>query len=179
MSKHPIDPLDPAVAALIRRKAAVIARAMTDSAADYDDFVQDLFLALLARRAKYQPARGEPNAFIHTVIEHAAADLLRGRCAEKRRRQHRREKPAENCADPKHGWEEEDRDLVGDVRDAIDRLPAVRRDLARLLLDSLSVSEIAREYRVTRDTVYARIRSVRHQFERDGLRDYLRKESDT
>lgn len=180
MPPHPIDPLDPVVAAVIRRKAAAIARAATDPLADRDDFAQDLVLALLARRAKYDPARGVPGAFVHTVIENAAANILRNDGAEKRRRASRREKPAETCADSRQAQADEDRDLATDLCEALARMPIEPREAARLLLASLTVSEIARERRVARDTVYARVRTIRACFEHAGLQAYLRKNpSDT
>ncbi len=167
---HSIDPLDPVVAAVIRRKAATIARILARPGYGQDDAAQDLRLALLARRAKYDPARGDPGAFIHTVLSHAAADLCRAGRTEKRRPP----LPLEAIGDLPDDdlWLLLDQTL--DVTEAIAGLPSGFQVIANGL-KVLTIADLSREQEQTRAWVYSRIRAIRSFFERQGLRDYLEK----
>ena len=178
MSDHPIDPFDPAIAALIRRKAATIARSMTDPSSDRDDLVQDLLVALLARRRQFDRPRGDPGAFVHTILSHAAADIQRSYRAAKRSPTLVPTEAAETCIDRRQAEFDDSRDLVEDVQGAIARLPAELREAAELLIQK-NVAGVARELKVTRDTVYARLRLIRKRFERAGLAIYLHENFDT
>lgn len=173
MPDHPADPSDPAVAALIRRKAARLARATGGPAADRDDLAQDLAAALLARRPKYDPARGDPGAFAHAVVGTAAADLLRGMRAGKRSPPAPSASAAEALPDPQAADRAGATDLALDLAAAIARLPADLRAVVDRLR-TLTVAELAAERGVSRGWVYTRVRAARARFERDGLRAYLR-----
>jgi len=167
---HPIDPSDPTLAAVIRRKAARLARRVPDPAADRDDLAQDLAAALLARRPKFDPARGDPGAFAHAVVGTAAADIRRGRAAAKRARP-APAGPPEGCPDPRAA-DPAATDLAPDVAAAVARLPDDLRAVADLLA-ATTVAGAARALGISRATLYRRVAEVRAAFERAGLRDYL------
>jgi RNA polymerase sigma factor (sigma-70 family) len=168
VSDHPVDPFDPVLAALIRSKAAKLAKLARDPAIDRDDLVQQLLLALLERRPKYDPARGTPVGFGFQVVQNASVSLLRKLRAEKRAPRGVPES-LRGVADNR----EPDENLR-DVGEALRGLELDERSIATLLA-RLPVTEVAHESGVCRGTVYSRRRAIREQFENAGLAVYLRK----
>lgn len=93
--EHADDPrygdVDPETRRIIRAKANRLARSPGFWRHEVEDLEQDLLLALLRRREKFDPVRGCWPAFVTTVVAHAAVSLLRHRraaCRDPRRREH-------------------------------------------------------------------------------------------
>jgi DNA-directed RNA polymerase specialized sigma24 family protein len=176
VSDHPVDPFDPVLAALIRSKAAKLAKLARDPAIDRDDLVQQLLLVLLEHRRKYDPARGSPIGFGYKLVQNATASLLRALRAEKRV-PGGAAGPAHEVADYREP-DEDLRDLILDTRAATNGLSLDEQGVASLL-SRLAVTEVARESDVSRATVYNRRRTIRQQFENAGLAIHLRKNDHT
>ena len=178
MSEHHFNLSDPAVGALIRQKAAKLARQAATPTADRDDFAQDLWVALLARWKKYNPRRARPDSFVHVVLRHAAANIVRKHRAEKRIQPGRSVAP-EGCPDSRLADREMLRDLILDVREAIDRLPDYLTGMAATIANSDTIAEAARDLGVSRGTLYSRLDSIRKRFENRELQKYLQNPPDT
>lgn len=76
--------LDPYPQALVRSKAYQLSRQRGFRRRDEEDVRQELFLRVLAALPRFDPERGEMNAFIRCVVETAAAMMSRERAALKR-----------------------------------------------------------------------------------------------
>jgi len=173
-----IDLSDPAIGALIRRKARKLARRSDDLAIGRDDLAHELVAALLARKSKFDASRGEAGAFLHVVLEHAATNILRELHAGKRTPSGQLV-GAIGCVDQRQADSDEMRDLMMDVEEALGELPEYLREVAERLAASDTITEIARDLGVTRDTVYSRVAAIRKRFESRGLTQYLKNRFDT
>jgi len=70
------------------------------------------------------------------------------------------------------GPEDDIRDLAFDLAEALAALPPKLRRLCKRLQEA-NVTDIAREERVSRKTVYAWIKKIREKLEDRGLQEYL------
>jgi RNA polymerase sigma-70 factor, ECF subfamily len=172
---------DPAIAELIRSKAARLFGSTKLNPQDVEDLLQECRLELNRKLGRFDPDRGDPDAFVARVLRNFLANLLRNRLA--RRRDPRCVKslcrndrdgsfrdPADDRLRPHPRLDEAE--LRCDVRVAINSLPPNLRDLAVRLMDR-SVSQAARELGVPRTTLHSLLRKLRAVFERHDLRDYL------
>ena len=148
-------PIDPTVAAIIRRKANRMVGRSGLCPQDRDDLEQQLTLHVLERRARFQADRGTWPAFVQRLVERAGENIVRARRAAKRRTG-----PLEplTAAVPGAGDEAEGRARA--VAAAIPTLPDDLRVVAELLLTE-TVAGAARVLGVSRATVYARLREIR------------------
>jgi len=178
VSDHSFDLSDPAIGALIRRKAAKLARQAATPTADRDDFAQDLWVALLSRWKKYNPRRGNPDSFVHVVLKHAAANIVRKHRAAKRIQPGRSVAP-EGCPDSRLADWEMLLDLILDVGEAIKPLPDCLSKAAAIVANSDTIAEAARDLGVSRSTLYSRLDSIRKRFENRELQKYLQNLPDT
>ncbi|VTU02519.1 rna polymerase sigma70 : RNA polymerase sigma factor, sigma-70 family OS=Desulfovibrio alaskensis (strain G20) GN=Dde_0900 PE=4 SV=1: Sigma70_r2 [Gemmataceae bacterium] len=159
-------PTDPAVAALIRRKARRLVGRAGLGPQDAADLEQELHARLLAQRHRFDPARGTWAAFAHRLVDRCAANLVRDRRAAKRGRGRARpltaDVPAPAPADSGDGGADE---LAAAVARAVAALPPRLRAVAELLLVT-HVAGAARALGVSRSTVYARLAEIgaRHEF---------------
>jgi len=176
--KHPVDPEDPVIAALIRIKAAQIARSKAGPIVSREDIAQDLVVDLLIRRQNYNPALAKPLVFARMIIDRAVANIHRALRARKRNPPALPEASAESCVDRRQDEDDANRDLVLDVRGAIERLPEELRDVAGLRSTGTVVA-VARELGLSRATVQTKITRLRKRFERQGLKNYLKNPPDT
>lgn len=71
-------------ARLIRFKARMLGRHRAFARDDREDIEQDLWLDLLERLPKYDPARASLSTFVARVVERRVVSLIRYRSAEKR-----------------------------------------------------------------------------------------------
>lgn len=76
--------LDEPVAALVRRKARVLARSPGFSRSDQPDIEQELRLHLLQKAPHFNADRAQRTTFAQRLIENKAASLARGTAAQKR-----------------------------------------------------------------------------------------------
>jgi RNA polymerase sigma factor (sigma-70 family) len=184
---------DQVASELVRRKARRLVGQSGLKVQDRDDVEQELLLRVQRHLPTYDPARGELRAFLWTLIEHAAANLLRDRRVMKRdpRRTGSLQEPvqigdegttelgqtvgqdaydARRLRTPRSP--EELAQLASDVADTLAGLPADLHDLAKQLM-KVAVAEATRLRRVARSTLYTQVRQLRQRFERAGLRGYL------
>jgi RNA polymerase sigma-70 factor (ECF subfamily) len=177
VSDDHLEPTDPAVRVLIRRKAGQLIGRAGLTRQDTADLEQELLLHLLERLPGIACHRTYPEALVLTVLYRAAANVLRSRRAAKR--DYRRARPlhpgdearAVRAGSGGRGAEQL-AELAGDVAAVLITLPPEERDLAERLTRQ-SLAEVARETGVARTTLYGAVRRLRVRFERAGLKDYL------
>lgn len=163
---------------------------------DLEDIRQDLLAELFRRLERFDPAKAGVRTFITRLLNNAVADLIerrRAQCRDYRRSTCRLDDWTE-AGDEDGGWttyaaqtteadvkahlrtefrsESEALQLRMDVEAVIDRLPRDLRELSRHL-QTKSVSQIAREKGVSRQSVYGSIRQLRRIFSEAGLGEYL------
>lgn len=148
--------INPETARLIRRKARRLVGQAGLRPQDRDDIEQELTVELLARRDRYDPARGSWAAFARKVLDRTGSNLVRHRRAAKRD-VHRLE-PLDGEFPPT--VEDEAVDLDLDLAAAIDRIPAAYRAVVTLVLRR-GVQGAAKVLGVHRSTVYARLHELR------------------
>lgn len=159
---------------------------------DRHDLEQEVWTRLWPRLRAYDRRRGQPHAFLATVIERILANLLRDRLAAKRDiRQvislHQIARTEEGQAELGQTISQEERDvrqgrsarseteqveMTLDMAEVMARLPKDKQELMEQLQHS-SLAEIARRNKVPRSTLQSQIRKLRQLFEDAGLRDYL------
>lgn len=170
----------------IRRKAAWLAARPGFTRFDQEDIEQELALRLWQGLGNFDPAKGNAEAFITTVLRRAGNSLLRRRCSRRRgaRRVHRTldgacrpddeqligEDPSARLSTPASSHEGAF-DLVHDVAVVLEQLPSDLRDLASQL-QRRSVTEVAQHMGLSRSTVYLRIRQLRARFAAAGLNEF-------
>lgn len=174
--------LDPDIQRLIRRKAWKLVGRAGLQLQDRKDLEHELTACALQRLPAYNPQRGPLAAFLSTVLDHAGADLLRYRRAEKRhyRRAHSLQQIASDNdheitdvrKDPSGKRQEELHDLAIDLAEVLERLPPELREVAEQLKYARPAT-VARQRGVPPSTLYDAIRRIRQVFEAAGLREYL------
>jgi len=169
---------------LIRRKVRqFVGRAgFTDQ--DMHELEQELLLRLMDSLQNYKAELTQHlNVFITTVVERAFVLILRDRHAKKRdSRRHRsihallaradRNDSDAGIPEPASRSDAEWFELADDVAGVLAALPEDLRDLAERLKRQ-SVSEVARDLRVPRTTLYRDLERLRQHFADANLRDYL------
>lgn len=154
---------------------------------DHDDVRQDLLVDLFSRLKSFDPSRGSPAAFAGTVLAHR-----RARLANRLRREGARQAPVSLDA-PRPGaggvsWGDtlaEDAGYLAVMGQPTDRFAAVERrlDLDRALgllprsdlllcadLSHRTPTELCREGRTSRASLYRRVAGIRHALLAAGLR---------
>ncbi|HEY3787616.1 MAG TPA: sigma factor [Urbifossiella sp.] len=181
MPEQHFDLSDPAVGAVIRRKAAKlakIARAKASTPANRDDLAQDLWVTVARNWKQFDSARGDLRVFLHVLVENAAANLLRRLLARKRSgpgpSQH-----LEDCPDSRQAEHVLLHELRLDVSEALEAMPAWLREVADKIAKSDTIADAARELGVSRGTLYSRLAAIRKRFENRELQKYLENGFDT
>lgn len=193
--KSPQEPLCDFAEGFIRRKARQLVGTAGFNDSDEEELAQELRLKLLERLPKFDPSQAHLFVFIVTVVERAAASLVKHARAEKRdrRRATSLNTPLSRGTRDEHelgdsvsqseldarrrSWPRTDLEKVQlalDVEDVLRSLPGPLRELCHLLM-WLTPTEIAAETGIPRTTVLHRMRRIRQRFEDVGLRDYLGK----
>jgi DNA-directed RNA polymerase specialized sigma24 family protein len=162
------NPIDPAVAAIIRNKAFRMIGLAGLRPQDRADVEQELTFELLTRRDRFDPARGTWPAFARRLVERFGDNLVRFRRAAKRDGGPHAPLPDEVPAPG--GGGADGRTL--DVAAALAMLPPGLRAVAELVMGG-SVTDAAEALGVSRSTVYARLRELRGRTEFAVLEDYL------
>ena len=161
---------------------------------DDEDLQQEMALDLLVRLPKFDPGRACLSTFIARIVERKISTIIRHRTRAKRDYRCRvysldeRIENADDCSTlhdvisqgdcdlrvGRYGRPEIERiDLRIDVSLVLAKLPPELRALARRLYTQ-SITEVARELRVSRSTLYETgIARLREAFEDKGLDEYL------
>lgn len=180
LSGQQLPPLDsPEAMAILRRKAKKLAR--LGNLGDAEDVAQELALRLLRKQSRYDPARGEPQAFLSMLAAREAVSLLRYERAQRRfpGRLTSLDAPIADdgntlsavIADAEPiGTEVRAADIRQDVATLIGQLSRRDRRLCRLAM-RYSVAEIARMTGLPRTTIQSRLQGLRAKFA--GLKDFL------
>jgi RNA polymerase sigma-70 factor (ECF subfamily) len=124
-----------------------------------EEVVQDAFISAWRRAATYQPARGEPRAWLLSIVHHRAIDRLRG--ATGRARLERIDgSPAAEPVDPGDVWNETLATLTRQqITSALAQLPADQRQAIELaFFGGLTHVEIAERTGLPLGTVKGRVR---------------------
>jgi DNA-directed RNA polymerase specialized sigma24 family protein len=177
----------------VRKKARQIVCKIGRSAGDPEDLEQEIWVLLLPRLPRYDPAIGPPGAFIHTVVNRIAANLLRGRCAQKRDRRSEQslsvlvrthdgslaewaQTISQDSQDRRLGKntrsDEERCQLLLDLDEVLTRMPSIGGELAGLL-KHMSLSAAARKLGRSVNKTRISVSLILRRFEEAGLRDYL------
>ena len=136
-----------AYAGLVNGLALRILRNTTEA----EDVVQEVFVQAWRQAARFDPARGSPEAWLCTMARTRALDRLRRRAA-------RREDPGESAPAPT-GRPRTEEALA--VRKALEGLSAdQRRALELAYYEGLTQSEIARRLEEPLGTIKTRIRTA-------------------
>jgi RNA polymerase sigma factor (sigma-70 family) len=187
LSTHSHDAFDPAIANLIRSKAARLRRCGWLNEPDLEDLSQDCRVELLRKLGRYDPSRGAIEAYAARVLKNFLANCLRNRVAQRRDPRSvttlgeidgsdRVPQVAKDRFRRDRRSSLEQSDLSHDLLTVLGLLPPDLQDLA-LRLKYQSVAAAARELGIPRTTVQSRIRKLRVIFERHDLKEYLRRPS--
>ncbi len=152
----PDDPIDPTVAAIIRRKAARLAGTASPHVPDREDLEQALILHVFERVPRFDPARGTWPAFVQCLVERFGHNWARARRAAKRDAGTLEPLPGDvpergSNAEPGAGL---------DLAEALARLPEELRAVAELLTTE-TIAGAARAQGVSWAALYALIRELR------------------
>lgn len=160
----PNNPIDEAVAALIKRKAARMVGRAGLRVQDREDLEQQLAQHVLERRGSYNPRRGTWSAFVRRVVERHGENLIRARRAAKRYGG-----ALGSPTDEPIGHGDDAEVHARTVAAALATLPAELRRVAELVMAG-TVTGAARTLGISRSTVYARLReiSTRPEFQEFG-----------
>jgi len=169
---------------IIRMKARHLVTTYSFTKDDLDDITQQLRLDLLERTDQFDPRRGTWEGFVTGVIDSRIASII------DHRRMQKRDPRREECSIHEPITDENgrtvelvatmpagehrpaDRDMVIDLADALEQLPLrLQRLCARRKVTT--VTQIAREFGVSRKTVYAWLKRVETVFRAKGLDEYL------
>jgi hypothetical protein len=158
--------VNPATAALIRRKARRIVQCCGLNFSDYPDLQQDLFFHLIHRAPSFEIERGDPRVFVAIVIRCGVADLVR--------RHFERCHGALHCA----SLGDEDHDVVDPnpvdlgLRLDVHAVLNVMDPQCRALAEALTTHKLARAGRscgLTRGQARQRLAELRRHFTICGL----------
>ncbi|AWM36958.1 hypothetical protein GobsT_51620 [Gemmata obscuriglobus] len=170
----PGNPIDGAVARVIRLKARALVGHAGLTRQDGPDLEQELVARLLEplRRFVPDPDKGDRLSYVQTLVERAAANILRDLGAAKRNPGTLEPLPDEVPARDA----ERDRDAV-DAADAVAAvlaaLPPDLRAVAQALSAHTTITAAAEALGVARGTVYARVRELNARTEVRALADIL------
>lgn len=187
------DILDRFTSGIIRRKASQLVGRAGFTKSDQEGLQQELYVRVLQSLPRFNPQYGHRNAFITTVVERHAANIVRNKRAAKR--DPRRvtslnvtvnihgddlSELSQMIEATKHGErlgrqvrsEEERSQLAMDLAELARSLPKQWQTFLHLRR-TMSMSEAAREMGVPRTTLNGWMRRIRQRFEQAGMRDYL------
>lgn len=182
---------------LVRFKAWQLAGQYGFSLSDQPDLEQHFMCVLVRSLPRHDPAKAKIETFIAAVVNTAAAEIIRTQKTGKRghglkilsldKESEEKDSYKITPSESKRLNEDSYNLLTGksnftrsrhltlqiDLNRAAESLPDNLKDLCLRLLTS-TVSEIARERGISRDSVYRDIKAIRNIFENIGLREYLR-----
>jgi RNA polymerase sigma factor (sigma-70 family) len=187
-------PNDKKVARLIRHKANKLVMTGKIESCERRDIEQELTLHWLRRRERFDTTHGDLETFADVVLNNAIRAMFEYQHAQKRDNRliacslddqiDNHGKPGTTHHDI---YDQDDYfQAIGnrcrssleliqlrlDIERAIQRLSPKQRDLARLLITQ-SASEAARSLKISRTTLYSRLKDIRRTFTELGLEEYL------
>ena len=177
----------------VRRKANQLVGRAGFTYQDKEDLEQELIARVLQSLRSFDPRRGHRNAFITTVVERYAKNILRNKQAAKRDYRRvssinvminidgetpvelahlitQRELDARRRRHPRSDLELAE--LALDVATAIESLPDDLRGLAERCL-TRNVSQVAQDTGIPRTTLQRPVREIRQRFEKMDLKNYI------
>jgi len=172
MSTRAIDPSTLKFAkTLVRIKARQLGRIIPDAAVNsQQDLEQELLLEVVVRWPGFDPNRGNPEAFVESVVRAKLCKMLRDAKRAKRMSGPTVSIDGNDAVDP----DDESRVLCIrlDVETVIGKLNAGNRRVCDQLLRE-SVSEAARQLRTPRSTLEYAVNSLRERFEKADVDQYF------
>jgi hypothetical protein len=186
-------PIDARLQNFVRMKARQIIGKTGCAVEDPKDVEQEFWVRLLPRSDRFDPAKGQPGAFIQTIGNRVAANLLRERRAQKRDRRGQHslnvqvrtydgsmaelaqivsQDDQERRLGRRSRGDEERCQLLLDLEVVLAKMPSLRRELAELLKRK-SVSAAARQLGRSVDKVRISVSLILRRFEEAELWDYL------
>lgn len=163
--RPPPEPVDPAIAALIKRKARTMAR----TRADREDAEQELWLAVSRAMPRFNPIRAGKRTFARHVVNNRATDIVRACKAAKRDR--KRTSQFEDGAGTRvtdHRAPAHHTDLAIDLRAEFESSSAEQKAIATLF-ELHSEAEVARITNLSRQQVRGLKAKLAEQLRRAGL----------
>lgn len=127
--------------------------------ASAEDVTQEAFLALWRARERYDPSRGEVRSWLLQIVRNSALDRLRRTAVHERRRAS--SEGIEELLEARERTDDEvlERAQAGEVRDALENLPAEQRQVIELAyFDGLTHTEIATRLGQPVGTIKGRMR---------------------
>lgn len=174
----------------VRRKAKQLVGKAGLTVSDQEDIQQDLTVKILEAAPKFDPSVSHWNAFVATIVERYAANLLRDPRAQKRcPRRHCSlntivdydetglpitlgDTLVEHVHDQRHCTESIDDieafERLEDIATVLAQLPDDLRDICERLQHD-SISQVARDLDIPRTTLWRRIQQIRQHFEDAGF----------
>jgi RNA polymerase sigma factor (sigma-70 family) len=157
---------------VIRRTARRLVRRAEFNRCDRDDIEQELALAVWSGLERFDPTVGPEGALVTTIVRRAAATLVRQRGAQRRDDRRAVSLPLDDPRDELGAClayddgHERAVDTAHDVTTLVAGLPADLRAIADEL-GRASVSEAARNLKISRATICRKIAELRAHFEAD------------
>jgi DNA-directed RNA polymerase specialized sigma24 family protein len=192
-TRHYLDSIDPFSSRFIRAKVRQLIRQGCFTAEDREDLMHDFAADLLHRKLHYfDPKDGTWEAFVVVVCQNRVASILIHQRAEMRYQRASSldestddadgievrigETLADDCHERRTGcrprsWIDA-ADLAMDLAEFLATLTPKTRAMCDELM-ATSISEAARQIRITRVSAHARLNRIRLACERSDLREYL------
>ena len=177
---------------LIRQKAKQLIRRPEFTKSDQPDLEQELSLRVIEAFPKFDPEVAHWNAFVTTVVERDVASILEFETAEKRCREEGIESLNTLVTDSDGNLVQRAQTIGPDDRDRLTceetpdatQISDLRLDLEQVCLSpelravceglkTQTVSELARELGIPRQTLVDRARKLRAIFAEHGLQEYF------
>lgn len=135
-----------------------------------EDAVQDAFVEVWRRSARFDPARGDLRSWVMTVVHHKAVDTVRREDASTR--------VADHAPEPGTGPDPEEVGVNTDLRERVqgaldDLTPAQREAISLAYFGGRTYREVAKELGIPEGTAKSRLRdgllNLRGLMERHGI----------
>jgi len=183
------DGIDEYAVSYIKYKAHQLIGHAGFTESDLPDIEQELTLELLSRAPRFNPHRAAWPTFAATVVDNAALNLIERQTAQKRGGRHRTisiedfpgNDGGENIKLEDHLLKKdrairsfsEQKDLEIDLARVFEGLSYGLKKLY-LNLQTDSISNIARDYGVSRWVIYQKVKNLQSIFKKEKLDDYVR-----
>ena len=185
--------IDKYTADLIRHKSHQLIGKAGFVQADRADIEQELMLDLLRRMKHFDPAKAKRSTFMSRIVEHRISTMLEYRFAGCRDWRKCRESLNEPIRQGEEGFAEKIENVTSptdfrwdsspseidhqhgrciDLRRVLEALPEEMRDICERL-KSQGVTEVARDLKIPRTTLYGKLLKIRGIFQAAQIHEYL------